>query len=113
MVFGNARVFGNAWVCGTASVCGTARVSGDAWVSGNARVFKETHVLMVGPIGSRNATTTFFRSNEANIMVACGCFSGTIDEFLEAVNKTHENNKHGKVYRAAIELAKLQIDLDG
>ena len=102
---------GNAWVSGDAQVYGDARVSGDAQVYGDARVFKMSHYLIVGPIGSRNDFTTFFRTKHLKIDVKCGCFRGDTDKFFEAVEKTHGNNKHARAYKAAIALAKLQIDL--
>ena len=40
-----------------------------------------------------------------------GCFLGKIDKFLEKVTATHGNSKYALVYRAAVEVAKLQIDL--
>ena len=116
-VYGNARVSGNAWVYGDARVSGNAwvygnaRVYGDAWVYGDAQVFKMSHYITVGPIGSRDDFTTFFRTKHLTIGVKCGCFKGDIDKFFEAVEKTHGNNKHARAYKAAIALAKLQIDL--
>jgi hypothetical protein len=114
-VFGNARVFENAQVSGKAWVSGNAQVFGKAWVSGNAQVsggglIKEiADYIAIQGIGSRDGVTTFFRT-ESGIGVACGCFSGTIDEFGEAVEKTHGDNKHGKDYRSAIILAKLRLN---
>ena len=66
---------------------------------------------MIGPVGSRNGFTTFFRTKNLFIGVACGCFRGNVDEFVEKVKKTHGDNKHAKTYLAAAELAKMQIDL--
>ena len=71
---------------------------------------KSDHYLTVGPIGSRNDTTTFFRNAKGVIKVKCGCFIGTIDAFLEKVTETHSNNKHAVAYRAAAALAVAQID---
>lgn len=102
---------GNLDQSGNALVSGDAQVSGNALVSGNARVFKMSHYLIVGPIGSRNDFTTFFRTKHFTIGVRCGCFIGDIDKFSETVEKTHRANKHARAYKAAIELAKLQIDL--
>ena len=87
---------GNAWVYGD------ARVYGDAEVRGNAEV------MWISKIGSRNDTTTFFKTR-IGIGVTCGCFFGTIDEFAERVEKTHGDNEHGRAYKLAIELAKLRI----
>ena len=96
---------------GEAWVADNARVTGNAWVFGNARVYGNKHVLLVGPIGSRNDYTTFFRNQNREISVSCGCFLGEIDKFIEKVIETHGENKYASVYRAAAELAKLQIDL--
>lgn len=102
---------GKAWVCGDAKVCGNAKVWGDAEVCGNAEVFSANHVLVIGAIGSRSAFTTFFRDKDNEITVKCGCFLGKIDKFLEKVTATHGDSKYALVYRAAVEVAKLQIDL--
>lgn len=47
------------------------------------------------------------------ITVKCGCFLGKIDKFLEKVTQTHGDFKYALVYRAAVEVARLQIDLSG
>ena len=104
---------GKAWVCGDAKVWGNAKVCGDAKVWGNAKVFSASHVLVIGAIGSRNDFTTFYRDKDNEITVKCGCFLGKIDRFLEKVTQTHGDSKYALVYRAAVEVAKLQIDLSG
>ena len=96
---------GDAWVYGD------ARVYGDAQVCGNARVYKMSHYLTVGPIGSRNGFTTFFRTKNLEINVTCGCFRGNIEAFAQQVQETHGDNDHANRYRIAIELAKASIDL--
>lgn len=83
---------------------------GTAWVYDDARVSSTRHVLVVGPIGSRDEFTTFYRDRNNEITVKCGCFLGKIDAFLDKVADTHGDSKHGTVYRAAAALAKLQID---
>ena len=98
---------GKAWVWGNAEVWGNAKV----W--GNAEVFSASHVLVIGAIGSRNDFTTFYRDKDNEITVKCGCFLGKIDRFLEKVTQTHGDSKYALVYRAAVEVAKLQIDLSG
>ena len=102
---------GNAWVCGNAKVWGDAKVWGNAWVWGNAEVCGNEHYLVVGAIGSRKDFTTFFRSKNLEICVTCGCFRGNIDEFAKKVKQTHGENKYAKQYMAAIEMAKVCIDL--
>ena len=118
-VWGNAKVFGDAKVCDNAKVwdnakvCGNAEVWGNANVWGNAKVFSTSHVLVIGAIGSRDDFTTFFRDKDNEITVKCGCFLGKIDKFLEKVTQTHGDSKYALVYRAAVEVARLQIDLSG
>ena len=107
---GNAWVFRNAEVYGNARVCGDARVYGNAEVCSDAEVFRMEHYLVMGPIGSRNAFTTFFRTKDRKIKVTCGCFFGTIDEFLAKVKQTHGDSKHAKVYRAAVEVTLAQLE---
>ena len=104
---------GKAWVCGDAKVWGNAEVWGNAKVCGDAEVFSASHVLVIGAIGSRNDFTTFYRDKDNEITVKCGCFLGKIDRFLEKVTQTHGDSKYALVYRAAVEVAKLQIDLSG
>lgn len=112
-VWGNAKVFGDAKVCDNAKVCGNAKVCDNANVWGNAKVFSTSHVLVIGAIGSRDDFTTFFRDKDNEITVKCGCFLGKIDKFLEKVTQTHGDSKYALVYRAAVEVARLQIDLSG
>ena len=112
-VWGNTEVWGNAKVCGDAKVWGNAEVWGNAKVCGDAKVFSASHVLVIGAIGSRDDFTTFFRDKDNEITVKCGCFLGKIDKFLEKVTQTHGDSKYALVYRAAVEVARLQIDLSG
>ena len=99
----NLSQYGDSWVSGD------ARVYGNAWVYGDAQVAAKECIFWIGAIGSRNGTTTFFNCKDGKIRVSCGCFYGDLDEFLEAVNKTHGDNEYGQVYRIAIEMAKKRI----
>ena len=108
----NLSHYGDAWVYGDARVYGNAQVYGDARVYGDAWVFDERHILLVGPVGSRLAYTTFFRDADREITVSCGCFFGKLDSFLVEVTKTHGDNRHAQIYRMAAEMAKLHIDTE-
>ena len=101
---------GSAWVHSSAWVYGDARVYGDAEVCGDAEVYSANHIFSIGPVGSRDGHTTFYRNKNKKIEVRCGCFNGRIEEFIEKVAETHGKNKHASVYRAAAEIAKLQIE---
>ena len=107
----NLSMKNDAWVYGNAEVYGDAKVYGNAKVCGAAEIYKINHFLAVGPIGSRDDFTTFYRDKNKEITVKCGCFLGKIDEFLEKVQQTHGSSRHAAAYRAAAELAKTQIDV--
>ena len=91
---------------------------GNAWVYGNAKVYDDAKInscdkiLWVGSVGSRSGTTTFFAAKDQKIYVSCGCFSGDIDKFEQAVKETHGDNKYGKQYQRLIALAREEIVLD-
>lgn len=106
-VFDNARVYDNAWVFGN------AKVYGDAWVSGNAEVFNTRHFFVQGPIGSRNGFITFYRTKDNTVEVRCGCFSGSLQKFVDRVEETHGGSRYEKEYKLAAELAKVCIRLEG
>ncbi len=108
-VSNNARVYADARVCGNARVHGHAQVYGDARVCDNAKVCGKNDWITINNIGSRNSTTTFFMDKDKGISVSCGCFTGKIEKFEEAVKETHGDNQHAKEYMAAIELAKARI----
>lgn len=108
-VFGEACVYGDACIYGNTFVFGDAHVFGDARFSSNGQINKDNDYLCVMNIGGSNDTTTFFKTQDNKIGVACGCFTGTIDEFLQAVNKAHGENKHAKAYKLACMLARVQI----
>ena len=109
----NARVFDNAWVYGNAKVYGDARVSGNARVYGNAEVFNTRHFFVQGPIGSRDGYVTFYRTKDDTVEVRCGCFSGSLQEFVNQVEETHGGSRYEKEYKLAAELAKVCIRLEG
>ena len=120
-VFDNGRVYGNGWVYGDGQVFGDAwvfdngRVYGNGWVYGDAKVCGDMAIqrtrdyLTFGPAGSRNDITTFGSDANGSVLVCCGCFYGTLEEFAMAVEEKHGNDKFGEEYRAAIELAKVRF----
>jgi len=118
-VSGNARVSENAWVYGDARVSGNAwaygevQVAGNAWIYGDAEVFNTRHFFVQGPIGSRDGYVTFYRTKDDTVEVRCGCFSGSLQEFVNQVEETHGGSRYEKEYKLAAELAKVCISLEG
>ena len=66
---------------------------------------KNTDMFIAGPLGSRNGYTTFFHTDKG-IFVQCGCFRGTLDEFVAKVKETHNDNEHARNYLAIVEFVK-------
>ena len=114
VVSGKARIGGKAVVRDNAVVSGIAVVSGEAVVEGNviirgdALILKTSDYLHMGPMGSRNAYTTVYKTEGGGIGVSCGCFTGTLDEFEAKVRETHGSNKHGRDYMALIAWARAR-----
>ena len=120
-VYDHACVYDDAWVSNgsvirdktliynNARICGKMVVSGETRIGGNAYIKSSKDFITIGPIGSRSDFVTFYKNESEDIYVECGCFSGTMDEFLAAVQKTHGNNRFGREYRVAMKLAKVHI----
>ena len=117
IVFENARVYGNAIVFENARVYGNAEVFNEAEVHGDVEVCKKAEIQSTDDLcvfsyfGSRRETTTFFKTENGDICVVCGCFEGTLDEFVEQVKETHGDNKFAKEYLLMVELVKVKFNL--
>ena len=117
-VYGNARVCGdaelcgNAKVCGDAEVCGNAKVCGDAELCGNAKVYGNADYITIKGLGSRYRDTTIFKTRNEDVVVRCGCFYGTLTEFVNEVGITHGDSKYAKEYLALVELAKIHFGIE-
>ena len=131
-VYGDAHVFGCARVGGNAQVYDYAKVYGYAKVGGNARIYgkasvagdvyviaasigdgavihKSSDYLCIGPLGSRDDTMTCYRTKRT-IGICCGCFCGTLAQFVRAVKKMHGDNQFGQDYQLAIEFVKSKFN---
>ena len=86
--------------------------NGNAWILGDACVFGDNDHLVVGPIGSRKAYTTFYRRKDGTTMVACGCFHDTLEAHAKRMAEVYGGSVHGKIYAAAIEFAKAVMNTD-
>ena len=101
-------ISGDAWVYGDAQVYGNARVYGNAQVYGDARVYGNGLVVWFSHVGSENGTLTVYNTKDNTLEVTRGCFRGTVDEFLAASEKKHDDQTHLE-YRLLIEVAHSRI----
>lgn len=79
-------------------------LSCNAWVSG------DDDYCCFQAFGSANRTTTVFKT-PYGVRINCGCFNGSLDDFVKQVEKTHGDNKFGREYRAIIEVIKAKFEL--
>ena len=84
-----------------------ARASLDgANLDNDEKLIGENPIWMAGPMGSRNAYLAVHRTDQG-LRVRAGCFFGAAGGFLEAVARTHGDNRHAVNYRAAIDAARV------
>lgn len=138
-IFGNAEVYRNAKICDNASVFGNALIIDDAFVCDNTEISSHTIIygnamiygnviidkdvrigshgfifspndyLVIGPIGSRNDYTTFYRTDEG-IWVSCGCFNGSVEEFETQVVRKHNGTRYMEDYYYAAMFASKKLE---
>lgn len=114
-VEGSACVGGNAYIGGDARVGGSARVGGNAWVEGNAKITdnalinNDDNYICIYPIGSERGVFTAYKNQLGGISCNRGCFSGTLEEFEAAVEKTHKGTKYEEEYKLVIELVRKRL----
>ena len=63
-------------------------------------------VLQMGPIGSRKDYLVCLKCPGKPAQVSTGCFHGSLEEFAEAIAKTHGDNEHARAYFAAVRFIK-------
>ena len=108
-VYNNVKIYNNVRIGGSAKIEGSAKIGGNATIKGGAVIKSTSDYITISPIGSRDDTTTAFRTADGVIRVKCGCFYGSIDEFKRKVWETHGDNQYGKEYLAVIELLKVRF----
>ena len=93
--------------CSACSACSDCR---DCSACSDCRDYKSNPCRFVSKkIGSRKSNTTIYWL-DGNEQVICGCFRGNLNEFENAVNKTHANNlTYLSDYTKLIELVRYII----
>ena len=110
-VYGYARVR-HASVSGQSKIFGDFTFNGNFQFRGNASIVSSASLLLLGPAKSSGRFTTAHRDSKIGIRINCGCFSGTVAEFISAIEKTHAfDTKALKQYRAFVQLIKINFDL--
>jgi hypothetical protein len=78
---------------------------------GNETALTGAHsLLQIAPIGSRASTLTIMQT-EAGLLAQTGCFGpAPLADFEAAVTTSHGDTLHGRAYRAAVALARVQME---
>lgn len=93
------------------TVSGCAVIAGNAFICGEVTISNTNDVLVLGPIGSRNAYTTFIKQPD-RIFVRCECFFGNIKEFeVKVSTRYNDYNINYSAYMAAIEYAEKHFEI--
>lgn len=113
-IFNNSCIFGNAHISGDAKVFKYAHIFGDAHISGDAMVYFQEHIAWFSSVGSERGTLTVYMNKNGEIEVTRGCFQGTLDQFIESMEKTLEKKRKrykrfAEEYLILIEYIKLRF----
>lgn len=116
-VYDNAQIYGNAWVSDNAQIFGDARVYGNAHVCGRAKlcgsaaVENDDQFCGFDGFGSENRHTFAYLTESGGVEVICGCFRGSLNEFVQQVRKTHGGTIYERQYMALVEVIKIKFGL--
>jgi hypothetical protein len=67
--------------------------------------------LSISPIGSEKGCLWTMKNDDGILKYNRGCFSGTKDEFIDAIHKKHGGTEQEKKYLAAIDFIEIQLGL--
>lgn len=121
MIYDNAIVFGCATIRDSAMVRGRAAIWDSAIISGcaevdsyaqicdNALVLRNADYIVVQGFERVQRATTFFRLQDGDIGVSCGCFHGTVKQFRDNVKETHGGTKYAQEYLMIADLMELHF----
>ena len=100
-----AKIYDKAIVTDSVCIKGNAEIRCKAHIYGNATIAMcgliehSSEYAYVSGFGSVNRTTTFYLSRDRKtVLVTCGCFNGTIEEFKNKVKRQYMNSDLGKEY---------------
>lgn len=102
----------NSFISGNSYIFGKSHINGNVKTFGYAYIGSDNDFCVLSKFGSVNRDITFFRNINKKIFVSCGCFEGTLEEFVVQVKKTHKGTKYEKEYLAMVKLIKIKFNVD-
>lgn len=98
-IYEDAHVYGCPVIRGHAEICKTATIHGNPTIESIGLIESPSDYAYAKGFGSVNRTTTFYLSQDhKTVLVSCGCFNGTIEEFKNKVKRQYMNSDLGKEY---------------
>lgn len=115
LVTGYARVTGHSVICddcciGDNAIVKNTHIQDGAIIGKNGVVQCTSDYLYIRGLGSMNRATTVYKGING-IMVVCGCFIGSLNEFKSRVHETHYGTVYEKEYNALIDLIKIHFNI--
>lgn len=114
-VSGKAKLSGFAMIGGTANIGAQAEIAGDVtligpvFITGNARITRPEDFCWFTGVGVARSTLTVYRTSEG-IELTRGCFQGTLEEFVAAVERTRGGTRFAEEYLQLVEFIKLRFE---
>ena len=110
-----AQVMGDSLICDNCTIEDNAIVRDaviqDTSIIGlNGLVQSTKDYLYIRGIGSKNRATTAYKTKD-NIMIVCGCFIDTLNEFKSRVHETHGGTDYEKEYNVLIDIIKIHFNI--
>jgi hypothetical protein len=82
----------------------------DAKIAAELTLIGTRPYFAIGPIGSESRYFVAWITNQG-LRLRAGCFFGTRDEFVAALDRKHGQNDHAEEYRAALALIDAHVEI--
>jgi hypothetical protein len=110
MMYENSSMHDNSMMYDNSIIKNDTRLFSNTILHGDALCESTADYLILGPAKSSQRFTTAHRDTKIGIRINCGCFSGTIAEFEQAIETTHEKNPEFLAqYRGFVALIKIHF----
>lgn len=108
-MYGNASMDGNSSMHDNSVLINTPLVA-NAVIKGDGLVKSLQDYIVIGPAISSARFTTAHRDSVIGVRINTGCFTGSLKEFIAAINKTHAYNPTAHAqYMAFVALIRAQF----
>jgi hypothetical protein len=97
-MYDNSEIHGYSRLYGNSEMRGCSRMHGNSEMHGDGIATHPSHIVCADMVGDECSCLTVHPDTEIGIRVNRGCFSGTVEEFLDTVAEKPKNNPWRKLY---------------